>query len=101
MTTNQFPQLRQLFGCYLHQDWPLEYDTAEDAIRAFRADMSSAPLDAECEELSEVIELLNRQAIDDPTRFLIELGCDYNTAADGLTVVAWLVRVRSILKGDE
>jgi hypothetical protein len=67
-----YPQLRQFFEGYLHEDFVQEHGSPQGALRAFEADASAAELrrfraeakrllaTVESEELGEIRELLSK-----------------------------------------
>ena len=88
------PELFQMLGAYLHQDWPLDYETAEDGLK-------DSVSDAWPERLAQAAAELHahrppRDDEDATRRFLNEL-CDYHPPGDGLTYVAWLDHVQAVL----
>ena len=44
ITAAAFPELRRVFGGYLHEDYLVESGTPEAALRAFREDAGPADL---------------------------------------------------------
>jgi hypothetical protein len=97
MKTQEFPTLVQFFGGYFHQDWVDEFSDPEAAIAAFVSGASTDAIRSACDELSRAV-LLARQGAEGPQRFLHELGCYYDPAADGLAVPDWLEWVRKKLE---
>ena len=96
MSDTNYPNLRQMLGGYLHQDWRIEFSSANGAINAFKNQEPQAIILKVCDELNRVIPSI--QQMRNPEKFLREeLWCDYDPLGDGLTVVAWLQEVRKIL----
>ena len=96
MSEEQYQNLRHLLGGYLHQDWPHEFSTPDDAVAAFTAREPQDSVRATCNELREIIPVLAQ--MQDPERFLCDvLWCYYSPGTDGLTVADWLERVRKKL----
>ena len=96
MKIQDFPTLVQFFGGYFHQDWLEEFSDPEAAVAAFFSGASTEAIRSACDELSQAV-LLARQGTEDPQRFLYELGCYYDPAANGLAVSDWLEQVRKKL----
>ena len=59
----RYPMLAQFFGCYLHQGWPEESGTPEQAVDAAIADY---PLEARRQIRREIAALLADYQGDDP-----------------------------------
>ena len=96
MTDDKYQHLRQLLGGYLHQDWNLEFRSPDDAIAAFKQREPQECVQATYRELQEVLPLI--EGMHNPDEFLWQtLWCYYYPKADGLTVTAWLERVREML----
>lgn len=96
MSEKEFQNLRTLFGGYLHQDWPDEFSTPDEAITAFKEGNSQESVEGACKELDEVIPLIEQMQA--PEKFLCDvLWCYYCPEADGLTIVKWLEHVRKKL----
>ena len=97
MSEQEYRHLRTLLGGYLHQDWPDEFSTPDEAIAAFKESHPSEAVERVCKELDEVIPLVEQ--MQDPERFLCDvLWCYYCPEADGLTVANWLIHVREKLE---
>jgi hypothetical protein len=91
------PNLAQVLGSYLHQDWDLDHTSADDALLAAIAGQPPRQVAAAASEL-----LAHRPPADDEAasrRFSNEL-CSYHPPGDGLTYSAWLDRVQHILTAD-
>jgi hypothetical protein len=92
----RFPELRQLFGGYLFQDWSHLYESAEEAIDDAVARYSDGRLSATLAQLNELRTLgLSEEELDDV--LLYDLSCNYNVEADGLTNSQWLEAVAAQL----
>ena len=93
---NACPELFQMLGAYLHQDFALDYESAEDALRSSVADAGRERLMRAAAELQA-----HRPPTEDgeaTRRFVNEL-CDYHPPGDGLTYVSWLDHVQRVLAG--
>jgi hypothetical protein len=55
---NEFPELHDFLSAYFHQDWTVEYQSAEEVIDAFLVD--SAPEDLKV-VLQELLVMLDQQ----------------------------------------
>jgi hypothetical protein len=90
--------LYQFFGGYFHEDWVLEADTPRDVIEAFKATGGWS---------SDKIKALSKAILEFSQRYptekeleehlLLDLGCNYNMAADGLAASEWLRQVAAQL----
>jgi len=96
---SEYPALYQLLAGYFHEDWPEEYPSADDALRAFRAE---APPGAIRAAVLEVERLLAEQLSDgDLGRLLMEgFRLNYVPERDGRTHREWLQHVREQLGAD-
>ena len=91
---NAYPHLRN-FGCYLHQDWSLEFSDPDEAIQKFKSEISPEIRDAFCRELDEfVANNLNTPATDLERSLGPVLAWSYLPSSDGLSVMEWLRDVR-------
>jgi len=82
----------RLLGAWLHQDFDLDYPSAEEALRASIADAS-------VERLRTVLLELGThrppRSDEEATRAFVNDLCDYHPPGDGLTYVAWLDHVET------
>lgn len=93
--TRQFPELEQMLGGYLGQDWPLDYDTWQGAIAAYKKE---AGPNAVRQAMSELDALLAHHPDEgELQRIGVALGCDYEPSADGSGYREWLQAVRGSL----
>src|ERR1700730_4802995 len=98
MNRSNFSALEQFLGAYFHQDFLLDYGNADAVITAFLAEEPQESIQAVCNELEQVIPLV--EGMNDPEEFLFQvLACYYNPKADGLGVADWLKHVRDKLCG--
>ena len=91
----QYPAAAQLFGAYLHQDWPEDAGSWQAALAQYAA-REAPPLVAAAQRD------LTRLLTDSPTeealaRALDAFGNAYDPRPDGLTYRAWLEQVRAHL----
>ena len=96
MKREEFPSLSTLFGAYLHQDWDIDYQTPENAVRAFAAD-ATPPMVSQARR--EITLLLGRSLTDSELATLItrEFGASYDPRLEGHSPRAWLPSVAAIL----
>jgi hypothetical protein len=88
------PNLFQVLGAYLHQDWDLEYGDAEAALVAAITGQGREQVAAAADELRT-----HRPPRDDESascRFTNGL-CSYHPPGDGLSYSAWLDHVQHML----
>jgi len=93
MTYNNFEALRQLLGCYFHQDWPDEFDDDE---AAFLVIIDSEPKEQLLAGVKEIDALLGASLPEDELGALLteQAGCYFDPSSVGLTYEQWLKRVR-------
>jgi hypothetical protein len=90
------PNLFQVLGGYLHQDFDLDHGRADDALLAAVAGQPPEQVAAAAAELAA-----HRPSADDEgasRRFNNEL-CSYHPPGDGLSYSEWLDRVQRVLAG--
>ena len=89
------PESHQLLGAWLHQDFDLDFPSAEEALRASIADAS-------VERLRTVLVELEAhrppRSDEEATRAFANDLCDYHPPGDGLTYVAWLDHVETAVR---
>lgn len=71
---SDFPELSRVFSGYLHEDFAVEYGTAEAALRAFRKDASPAEWRRFQRELTQLVKLADDRDFDHVCRVLQQLG---------------------------
>ena len=69
-----YPQLRQFFEGYLHEDFVQEHRSPEGAMRAFEADASPAELRRFRAEAKRLLARVESQELDDIRELLAKLG---------------------------
>ena len=96
MIREEFPSLSTLFGAYLHQDWDIDYQTPENAVRSFAAAAGSQLVS---QTRREIETLLEKPLTDSELATLItrEFGASYDPCLDGHSPRAWLRDVAAIL----
>ena len=90
------PNLFQVLGAYLHQDWVLDHANADGAVLSAIAGQESNQVAAAASELAA-----HRPSADDEdaTRRFTNALCSYHPPGDGLSYSAWLDRVQRVLDG--
>lgn len=89
-----YDELSQLFGGYLHQDFDLEHDSPDAAVRDYA---TSGPQDA-VRAVRDIDALVAEGLPESRLREQVfKLGCDYYFVADGYTAYGWLAHVRDLL----
>jgi hypothetical protein len=93
-TRDRCPALVQLLGGVLHQDFDLEYPSAEAALADAVGSASLAQLRDAAVELRR-----HRPSRDDEvaSRAFANDLCDYHPLGDGLTYGAWLDHLQDVL----
>lgn len=93
MTYNKLDALRQLLGCYLHQDWTNEFIDDE---AAFQAIVGSEPKEQLLAGVKEIDSLLEASLSESELGALLveRVGCYFDPGSVGLTYEQWLKRVR-------
>ncbi len=86
--TERYPETLQFLGGYLHQDWPEDYATADEAVRVAIAESDAKRLRGVERELPTLLRLPE----DDLRAVLAEL-CDYYPPGDGRSWRGWLEEV--------
>lgn len=88
------PNLFQLLGACLHQDFDLEYDSAESALIDAIESQSKERLEQALMELAMCRPPADDEAASEEfTRSM----CDYHPPGDGMTYSAWLDHVQNLL----
>lgn len=95
MTMEHFDVLGQLFGCYFHQDWPSEFESDVEALRAIA---TTEPREQVVAGLDEVEKLLSIHRSETELREIMidEVGCYFEPQSVGMSYREWLGRVREV-----
>ena len=96
MRHNLYPELEQLFSCYLHEDRRYDHPTADAALTAGIAGLPPEALRAACDE----IDRLRADPRDPETLAKVviwELGANYRWEVVGYTLDGWLAHVAAML----
>jgi CdiI immunity protein len=93
---SEFPNLFQVFGGYLHQDFGLEFGSADEALGAAAAGQGSEMVGA---AIVEIDGLLGRRLSHDELEAVIErLTIGYAPELEGWDAHEWLAHARAILE---
>jgi hypothetical protein len=74
MTRGPYPQLRQFFEGYLHEDFMQEHRSPAGALRAFEADASASELRRFRAEAKRLLALVESEDLDTTRELLAALG---------------------------
>lgn len=91
--------LKQLLGCYFHQDWSDEFNDDASALRAI---VENEPKDRIEKAIVEIIFLVGAELTERELRAILvdQVGCFFEPSSLGLNYTRWLERVRILLKGE-
>jgi hypothetical protein len=90
----EWDQLHQFFGCYLNQDWRVEYETVNDAV------VDAAP-DFDHHLLNEFDRVRALQLDDDGyQRMLLECGCALDPEAFGMRPSEFWTWVEQLMRSE-
>lgn len=88
------PNLFQVLGAYLHQDWETEYSDAETALLAAATGQAREQVAAAATEL----RTHRPPALDEDASSRFTNGlCSYHPPDDGLSYSAWLDHLQQVL----
>lgn len=86
---DDFENLKQLFGGYLHQDWPDEFGSDAEAVQAMIEGDTPDTIAAAREELRELLSMqISEQEL--ANIMVNRLGCYFEPASVGKTYREWL-----------
>lgn len=97
MRNPAYPELEQLFSCYLQEDYHYEHPSLEAALSAGVAALPSGAVETAREELAR----LRARRHDEDTLTAIlqrDLGANYAWQADGYSAEGWLAHVAELLE---
>jgi hypothetical protein len=91
--------LKELLGCYFHQDWPDEFSDDASALSAI---VENEPMARIEKAIVEIIFLLGAGLTERELRAILvdQVGCFFEPSSLGLNYTQWLERVRILLKGE-
>ena len=75
VTPSAFPELRRVFGGYMHEDVLVESGTPEAALRAFRADARPVEVRRFREEATRFLAQTATLDFDEVRDLVYQLGC--------------------------
>jgi hypothetical protein len=97
MRHDLYPELEQLFSCYLHEDWHYDYPTRDAALEAGIAGLPPEDLRAVCEEMDRLrADPRDAETLTEVVRK--DLGAHYLWEVDGYTLEGWLAHVAAMLR---
>ncbi|HVM17614.1 MAG TPA: contact-dependent growth inhibition system immunity protein [Gaiellaceae bacterium] len=95
LTPWQFPNLFQVFGGYLHQDFDLEFASPDEALLAAAAGQGSEQVG---DAVREIDSLLESDLDDSQLHAIVErLTAGYAPELDAWEARAWLAHARRLL----
>lgn len=87
------PNLNQLLGCYLHQDWPEEYSSSAAAIRAMLRESSIQSRQGAVREIDNLLKQNWNEA--KLGKFLLhQAGCYFDPSDESTTRAEWLKKLQ-------
>ena len=89
--------LQHFFSCYFHQDWDIE---AEDKTQVVQNYLQAEASPEDVARLrADMIAYVENEPDDDvlEEKLCTDLGCYYNTHADGLTAREWMLGIADLL----
>jgi hypothetical protein len=91
----QFPNLFQVLGGYLHQDFDLDYDSPDAALRAAATGQGYEQIGGAIREIDRL--LAGPIGEDELMRLLERLTAGYSPELEGWGARDWLAHVRELL----
>ena len=93
MPAEDIDVLGQLLGCYFHQDWPDEFESADQAIQAITESESREQLLRGAKAIDRLL-VVERSEADWRIVMTDKIGCYFEPDSEGLKYAAWLRKVR-------
>ncbi|MEK6274801.1 MAG: contact-dependent growth inhibition system immunity protein [Actinomycetota bacterium] len=92
----QYPNLRQVLGGYLHQDFDLDFESPDAALRDAAQGQGPQQVGGAVQEINELLasDLESRQL----TEIVERLTAGYSPVLDGWEIRDWLQHARTILR---
>ena len=88
MTALNDERLPQFIGGYFHQDWNVDFESEDDAVRAFRSDVDPQDVRALARAIEDLLQLgLADAAL---TQRLYEMGLAFQPAGADGSASGWL-----------
>lgn len=96
MTENKYRQLKYLLGCYFHQDMDLDYNTSEEALKAYTFQTPNYLIES---ALTDIEKLKYEHLSSEELWHLIEkFGCEYRYEEYNNAPEKWLNYVSNVIK---
>jgi hypothetical protein len=89
--SNKYQNLEELLGCYFHQDWTSDDDSAPAVVERYLSEWPSDGVLAVVDEIGQLLREIKSE--DDLRKVVMKLGCYYEPGADALTYREWLASV--------
>jgi hypothetical protein len=88
-----YNSLKQLLGCYFHQDWPEEFDNSRQAVQAI---LEGEPHKQILQGIEEIDMLLSEARSESDWREIIinQIGCYFEPESEGVTYSEWLTQLK-------
>ena len=94
-----YPNLGQVLGCYLHQDFDLEYASPDDALRDAARSQGHDQVSAAVREIDELLDSgLDAKGLEEAVHRLT--GWGYGPELDGWKVRDWLLHAKEVLSAE-
>lgn len=93
----KYPNLEEFLGCYFHQDWMSDDETAWAVIERYLSEWPSDGVRAAIDEVDSLLAEMGSES--DLREMVMRLGCYYVPQADSLMYRDWLAVVRNRLAG--
>lgn len=93
---DEFEELEEFISCYFHQDWKMEADTDEEAVKLYLAEFHDDLVGQCLQEFDQVLKQVN-DGILDVEKVLTRFGCAYAYEYFGYTGLEWLERLKSLI----
>jgi hypothetical protein len=88
---DNFPNLGEFLGCYFHQDWPCDDESAVAVVERYLREWPSDEVQTVVKEIGLLLE--EAKSEEDLRTTVTKLGSYYEVGADGLTYRDWLKSV--------
>lgn len=89
-----YPGLRKTLGCYLNQDWTLEFATEDDALAAILRECNTGEVSTAISELDLLLASPSDATL---SQALEGAGCYFYPPGAGTTYREWLSQVRDAM----
>lgn len=85
--------LTRTLGCYLHQDWMMEFASEGEALGMIVRECAPEDVAAAASEIDRLISSATEEQL---ATALMDVGCYYYPPGDGNTYRNWLVHARDV-----